>query len=75
MKDRVQFGSELCDCKLSFTRLVAHLGTVLAEKGWLGVAGFGFAPIQSAQPGLVALGKCGVHLETSGDLCPPPAKV
>ena len=58
---------------------MAHLGTVLAEKDWLGgpmgAAGFGFAPIQIGKPGLMALGKCTVHLETSADLCPPPVKV
>ena len=61
LKDQVQNVSKAC--KLSFTRLMAHLGTVLAEKDWLRVAGF--APKQTARPGLVALGKCAVRLETS----------
>ena len=67
LKDPVQNGSELCP--LCFTRLMAHLGTVFADKDWLGVAGF--APIQKAIPGLVALGKCAVHLETSAELRHP----
>ena len=71
MKDPVQVASE--HCILSFTRMMAHIGTVLAEKDWLGFAGF--APIQIANPGLVALGKCAVRLETSADLRPHHVKV
>ena len=67
LKDQVQKGFE--HCQLSFTRLMAHSGTVPAEKSWLGVAGF--APKQFVKPGLVALGKCAVRLETSADLRPP----
>ena len=67
MKDQVQKGSELC-C-LSFTRLMAHSGTVRTDKDWLRVAGF--APKQFVKPGLVALGKCAVHLETSVELHRP----
>ena len=54
LKDTVQNLSE--DCRLSFTSLMAHYGTAAAEKDWLRAAGF--APNQSGQPGLVALGKC-----------------
>ena len=42
---------------------MAHIATVVADKDWLGVAGF--APKQFANPDFVALGKCAVHLETS----------
>ena len=64
LKNQVQKPSEQCFLSI-ITRLMAHHGTVLAEKDWLGVAGF--APIQFAKPALVALGKCAVRLETSGN--------
>ena len=67
LKDYVQTNSEYCP--LFFTRLMAHIGTVPAKKDWLRVAGF--APLQIAKPGLVALGKCAVRLDTSADLLPP----
>ena len=71
LKDIMQNGSE--DCRLYFTSfLMAHFGTAAAEKDWLRAAGF--APIQFANPGLVALGKCAVHLITSADL-PRPSRV
>ena len=66
LKDQVQKGSQ--SCPLSFTRLMAHIGTVLTEKDWLSVARF--APIQTAFPVLVALGKCAVSIEISAN-CPP----
>ena len=67
LKDKVQKASERCH--LSFTRLVAHSGTLVADKDWLGVTGF--APKQFGKPAFAALGKCAVRLETSADLRPP----
>ena len=67
LKNKVQKASQFC--LLSFTRLMAHIGTVPTEKDWLSFARF--APKQTATPGLVALGKCAVSIDISADPLTP----
>ena len=67
LKNKVQKASQFC--LLSFTRLMAHIGTVPTEKDWLSFARF--APIQIAKPGLVALGKCAVSIDISAEHLTP----